>query len=233
MYKIETKCIIISYCIISKKKMYNIRNNFNSSGEEDTEDDTIEYTDSTESTESTELIETDSEYEYEEYAPDMENIFDMIYYDDFEFLDMVKQHNHYYLGLYDYISRNMELLLGTTVSPRIFYKYPYNNVSRYLHAYSMIRNKFSTKNIHIMQLKILETQLTTTYLHHTFTVIIKTFWIRLIQRHWKKIYRIRMEFILLRKRLKNQRYFELNGRYEIGSNTLPPSLYGMLSIYNK
>ena len=206
--------------------MYNIRNNFNSSGEEDTEDetedDTVEYT---ESTESTELIETDSEYEYEEYAPDMENIFDMIYYDDFEFLDMVKQHNHYYLGLYDYISRNMELLLGTTVSPRIFYKYPYNNVSRYLRAYSIVRNKYSTKNIQIMQLKILT--------QNTFTVIIKTYWIRLIQRHWKKIYKIHLEFVNFRKNISNQRHFELKGRYISGNNTLPPSLYGMLSIYNK
>lgn len=212
--------------------MYNIRNSVNSSDEDDTEYESDQTdTISTESTESTES-DTDSEYEYEIYDPFMENIFDMIYYDDSEFLDNDKEDGHYYIGLYDYVRRT-ELLLGTTVSPRIFYKYPYNNVSRYLRAYSVLRNKYFTKNIQIMQLKIIQEQLTTTYIHHTFTVIIKTYWIRLIQRHWKKIYKIRMDFIQLRKRFSNQRHFELNGRYISGNNTFPPSLYGMLSIYNK
>ena len=76
-----------------------------------------------------------------------------------------------------------------------------------------------------MQLKILT--------QNTFTVIIKTYWIRLIQRHWKKIYKIHLEFVNFRKNISNQRHFELKGRYISGNNTLPPSLYGMLSIYNK
>lgn len=216
--------------------MYNIRNHFNSSDTESTEDtestqntESSQYTESSQDTE-LELIETDtetdSEYEYELYAPEMENIFDMIYYDDIEFLDTDKENNHYYLGLHEYIRSLSEFVIGTTISTKIFYKYTYGNVSRYLRAYSIIRNKFSTKNINIMQLKIHPTT-------QTYNVIIKTYWIRLIQLHWKKIYKERMNFIQLRKRLQNQRYFELNGRYMIGSNTFPPSLYGMLSIYNK
>jgi hypothetical protein len=69
-------------------------------------------------------------------------------------------------------------------------------------------------------------------LTYTHNVIIKTYWIRLIQRHWKKTYKMRMDFIQLRKRLSNQRYFELKGRYIIGSNVLPPSLNGMLGGYS-
>jgi hypothetical protein len=211
--------------------MYSIRNSLYLSDEEpesDTEPDTTE-SDTTES--DTTESETDSEYEYEIYEQEMEHIYDTIYFDDSEYLDNDKEDEHYYLGLYEYIRRNSELLIGTTVSPRIFYKYPYNNVSRYLRAYSIVRNKYSTKNIQIMQLKIITTHLTT-YTHNTLTVIIKTYWIRLIQRHWKKIYKIRMESIKLRKNISNQRHFELNGRYKIGSNNLPPSLYGMLSMYN-
>ena len=168
---------------------------------------------------------TDSEYEYDAYSPDTENIFDMIYYDDSGFLDTDKEDNHYYIGLYEYIYKQYELLLGMTISPNIFYKYQYNNVSRYLRAYSLVRNKYSTKNLQVMQLKI-DT--------HTniYTVIIKTYWIRLIQRHWKKIYKERMNFIKIRKNISNQRHFELNGRYILGNNIKPNSLYGMLGRYN-
>ena len=187
-------------------------------GSDTSESDTTES-----NTETSESDYTDSEYEYEIYQPEMENVFDMIYYDDFEFLDTEKENGHYYIGLYEYIRSQSELLLGTTVSPKTYYKYTCN-VSRYLRAYSIIRNKYSTKNIHIMQLKI-DT-------HNTYTVVIKTYWIRLIQRHWKKIYKERMSFIQIRKRLSNQRHFELNGRYVSGNNNLPSSLYGMLGVYN-
>ena len=199
--------------------MYPIRSYYE---EEETESSTPTTSDTTESSD-TEPSDTDSEYEYEMYSPEMENVFNMIYYDDIEFLDEDKEDGHYYIGLYEYIHSKSELLLSTTVSPNIFYKYPYNNVSRYLRAYSIIRNKYSTKNIQVIQLKI-DTQ-------NTYTVIIKTYWIRLIQRHWKKIYKERMSFIQIRKNISNQRHFELKGRYIYGNNT-PPSLYGMLGCYN-
>lgn len=169
---------------------------------------------------------TDSEYEYENYAPETENIFDRIYFDDIEFLDTEKEDGKYYLGLYEYIRSQSELLLGMTVSPNIFYKYQYNNLSHYLRAYSVVRNKYSTRNIQVMQLKI-DTPT------NTYTVLIKTYWIRLIQIHWKKIYKERMNFIKIRKNISNQIHFELKGRYILGNNNLPHSLYGMLSVYNK
>ena len=187
---------------------------------------TVSDTTDTDTESDTENDTTDSEYEYDAYSPETENIYDRIYFDDIEFLDTEKETNKYYIGLYEYIRSQSELLLGMTVSPNIFYKYPYNDVSRYLRAYSIVRNKFSTKNIQIMKLKI-DTHT------NTYTVLIKTYWIRLIQIHWKKIYKERMEFIKLRKNISNQRHFELNGRYISENNTLPPSLYGMLSIYNK
>lgn len=168
---------------------------------------------------------TDSEYEYENYAPETENIFDRIYFDDIEFLDTEKEDGSYYIGLFEYIRSQSELLLGMTVSPSIFYKYQYNNLSRYLRAYSFVRNKYSTRNIQIMQLKI-DTRT------NTYTVLIKTYWIRLIQIHWRKIYKERMNFIKIRKNISNQKHFEFKGRYVSGNNTLPKSLYGMLSVYN-
>ena len=57
-------------------------------------------------------------------------------------------------------------------------------------------------------------------------VIIKTYWIRIIQRRWKTIYAERMRRLMLRGGLKAQRQFELSGKYGIG---LGNGLRGMLS----
>ena len=65
-------------------------------GSDTSESDTTES-----NTETSESDYTDSEYEYEIYQPEMENVFDMIYYDDFEFLDTEKENGHYYIGLYE------------------------------------------------------------------------------------------------------------------------------------
>ncbi len=43
--------------------------------------------------------------------------------------------------------------------------------------------------------------------------IIKTFWIKLIQRKWKKIFKNRKEIISQRKRITNLRERELTGRF--------------------
>jgi len=46
-------------------------------------------------------------------------------------------------------------------------------------------------------------------------VIVKTYWIRIIQRRWKRIYSERMRQLKLRGSLKAQRQFELSGKYRI------------------
>lgn len=47
------------------------------------------------------------------------------------------------------------------------------------------------------------------------TVIVKTYWIRIIQRRWRRIYSERMRLLKLRGGLKAQRQFELSGKYGI------------------
>lgn len=57
--------------------------------------------------------------------------------------------------------------------------------------------------------------------------IIKTIWLKLIQRLWKKIYSLKKEIIYKRKMLSSIRYREINGRWPPLCNNIP-TLKGML-----
>jgi len=48
-------------------------------------------------------------------------------------------------------------------------------------------------------------------------LVVKTYWIRIIQRRWKSVYSEKMRQLKLRGGLKAQRQFELCGNYGIGS----------------
>ena len=58
--------------------------------------------------------------------------------------------------------------------------------------------------------------------------ILKTLWIRLIQRTWKKIYKIRQEIFKKRRNVESLLYRETHGKWPITCNYLP-SISGMLS----
>ena len=57
--------------------------------------------------------------------------------------------------------------------------------------------------------------------------ILKTHWLRLIQRTWKKIFQQRLNVIKLRKNPRNIRYREINGKWSQCCRM--PTLQGMLS----
>ena len=57
--------------------------------------------------------------------------------------------------------------------------------------------------------------------------ILKTFWIRIIQKTWKKIYQQRKNIMNKRKNIKSILYRELNSKWPPNCSYLP-SIYGML-----
>lgn len=59
--------------------------------------------------------------------------------------------------------------------------------------------------------------------------ILKTFWIRLIQRRWRNIYIKRIEIIRKRSNIKSLKYREIYGEWNIDCLELP-KLKGMLSF---
>ena len=57
--------------------------------------------------------------------------------------------------------------------------------------------------------------------------ILKTFWLRLIQRTWRKIYKQRQHIFQIRHTLKSLRYREIHGKWPVSCNNMP-TIHGML-----
>ena len=61
-----------------------------------------------------------------------------------------------------------------------------------------------------------------------YVCILKTFWLRLIQRKWKKIYKRRMEIVRKRMNPNNFMHFQRTG-YWLDECKYLPSIYGMMN----
>jgi hypothetical protein len=131
-----------------------------------------------------------------------------------------KEHGHYYIGLYKYMRNPKIFLMANTVSTRIFFKFEFQRIFRYLNCYSSIR--IQDPKVEIMQLHILEDQ--------TYSVVLKTHWIRLIQRHWKKAFHKRREITKAIKSPRALMHREVHGRFPYGLNRIP-SIWGLMRDY--
>lgn len=168
----------------------------------------------------------DSDVDSDEYE-DEDELDEM--YDFEESFDLKEKENgKYYLGMYMNIQdaqvrfilgSNKPLFFGNAISTELFFKYKYTHIQKYLKSIIMCRRQYPV--VDIMQLIISEDGL--------YLAIIKTYWICLIQRHWKKIMNKKREYIEFQKSFQYIRDRELDIR-----NRRPTfSLYGMLSIYKK
>lgn len=121
-----------------------------------------------------------------------------------------------YIGSYNYVMNNY--LFNISISADCFYSFPYKMIQNYFYNPDISNNESS---LEIMKLEINKDQ--------SYSVVLKTFWIRLIQRNWKRVYVKRIKIIQYRKSLVCQQYFEYNGKYPICACYLP-SLYGMMNV---
>lgn len=140
--------------------------------------------------------------------------------DENEQLDSTKETGHYYIGAYKLIKPDNYFYLASTVSPEVFLQYPVSVIRRYLESASIIY--VNRPSVDILKLQILH--------DGSYTVLIKTHWISLIQRHWRSVLRERQFIQRKRSSVIAQRRFELTGNYPAGSNVLP-GLNGMLRNY--
>lgn len=160
--------------------------------------------------------------EFDEYSDDEEDddIIDEIYNREHILLDSEKQDGQYYIGLAKHMkSRNIMLL--NTISARSFYKYSYIHVLKFLYYYSLVR--LYQPNVEIMKLYILN--------DGTYSVVLKTHWIRLIQRHWRKALQMRKQIMKKQMLISSLYHREIYGRFPNGINTLP-MLTGLMSRYS-
>lgn len=163
-------------------------------------------------------------------------ILDEMYEFEEEFDDIEKEDKQYFIGIYicmkdiqimntgeTLVKDSYNLYLGIAISAKLFFRYEYKYVQKYL--YSTIKYCPHAKNYclktSIMQLNITE--------HGLSLVIVKTYWLKIIQRHWKKIMKKRKEII---DRMKMDSYIRIR---EFGKHKKEKieKLEGMLSIYSK
>lgn len=163
--------------------------------------------------------ETDSDSDYEENSDEELDEIDIVYNNDYDKLKY-KKDKSYYIGMSDIIDNTY--IFSHAITPNSFFKYSYDFVLEYLYMYSIFRP--SRLLIDVFQLDILT--------DGTYSVIIKTYWIRIIQRHWKKICKDRYSMLVKRGGINAQKTFSMEGKYPAHLRRLP-SIYGMLNAYSR
>ena len=169
------------------------------------------------------------------------DIYDFMYDEDADYSEADKENNSYligscYLQKYGrhegsfstmmYGDYNDNIYLDISLSCKLFYKYKFKEITGYLKAYSYgggyhidTLNKKTT--VDIMQLKF---EKEGQFCHSV--VIIKTFWLRLVQRIWKNVFKKRREIEKERSKPSNIKYREIHGKFPDKLNVYP-SLKGM------
>jgi hypothetical protein len=146
-----------------------------------------------------------------------------IYSNDIEHLDMEKIDGNYYIGICCVsISCRNSILFLNSVSAITFSNYSFKRIMEYLILHTIIHVR--NPKLHIMKMNILQ--------DGTYSVIIKTYWLRLVQRHWRKVYLERQLVLKQRCSLDAIHTKMIRGKYMSGLNILP-GLNGMMRQYNK
>ena len=173
--------------------------------------------------ESDQIYESDNE-EFSSFS-DEESLFEdewlSVYDDEYDNIDSEKIDQSYYLGLPGYSRKMNYFILLNTVLPRTFYKYELNDILLYLSDYSC--SFVNNPKMHIMQLHIND--------QGVYTVVLKTSWLKIVQRKWKNIIKRRKEILREMRSLKNLKYREIDGSLPNLKGSYPV-LRGMLSDLN-
>lgn len=127
------------------------------------------------------------------------------------------QDKQYYVGLPYYDNVFDVLILASSIHISTFLTRPIEHTMHYLTQYSIIRTGRAAKP-EIMQLHIHP-------IHESYNVVLKTHWIRLIQRTWKNVMMRRAAIRRKWAQPETMKYRELHGR----NTDAVPGLRGMLA----
>lgn len=131
-----------------------------------------------------------------------EEEFDTLFEEESEHLFQEKVDKHYYVGLATQIEGDDFLIMANTISIKGFFKFPYHKLLHYLWLHSIIRVK--QPKIDILKLIILPDGI--------YSVVNKTFWLRVFQRRCKRIFRESQEKLMRMKSLKYLKIREVRGK---------------------
>jgi hypothetical protein len=168
------------------------------------------------------LWEENDDILFGDYTDDFEPNVREIYDQDIEFLDSEKRHHQYLIGMSSYTNNDLGYLLASSVSPKTFFKYPVSRIIQYLCQSSIMYIQKPT--IDIIQLNIRNNMY--------YTTVQKTYWIRLVQRHWKKVFQEKKMKMMKRRTIGSLRHYERYGYFPVECRVIP-SLRGMLACYAK
>ena len=168
------------------------------------------------------LVDSDEEIYSEDDELEDEYVIDNVYRDECDFIDTEKVDGKHYIGVCRYFPTHQLLLYANAIRPGTFFKHSYTHSLSYLQLYSVF--KVYRPSIDIMQLHILNDT--------TYDVVIKTHWLRLIQRTWKSVFHMRKIVMKKRMNLHSIRLFEVSAKYPPDA-TYIPTLKGMLYKYSR
>lgn len=190
----------------------------------ETQSEGTELTYDTIITDSVSEIDTEFNFTYGNTEDDQSiSYYNQIYELEQTFIDTEKKNGQYIIGISAKgFDSTEESIFACGVSSSTFFKFPFRNILRYLFYYSIINVYYPV--IDIIQIYIDKDE--------TYISIKKTFWLRLIQRHWKKIMIERKNILKSRRSIYSLLHREIKGKYPSNLNTLP-SFNGMLSCYSK
>ena len=158
----------------------------------------------------------DDDY-FDDDDSEIEYTIERIFREESDYIDTDKESGKYYIGLYKYNSFRKIFVLTNAISAKSFLKFSYRDTLKYLYIYSIMRT--SNPKIEIFSLIKLPDD--------SYSVILKTHWLRIIQRNWKRIFKERAEILLKRRSVKSLYFLQITGRYPEGLNSMP-SIHGML-----
>jgi hypothetical protein len=144
-----------------------------------------------------------------------------IYHKERVFLDSEKTDGKYYIGIAALKLSCGNIIFANAISTRSFFSYEYPDIMGYLTDYSILILR--KPGLHIMQLQMSGEQM---------NVVIKTHWIRIIQRTFRKIYKQQGEVLAIRRQPRSILHFSVFGKYLNGSNHFP-TIRGMLAGIKK
>lgn len=143
---------------------------------------------------------------------------------------IVKDHlGKWHIGLvFEVVNSENSIVLcaDVLVSSSLFFRFPMNSAKQYLIEITE-DNDNAVVLSEDMRHNIVGSRLRTEDIYDLpdLPLILKTFWIRIIQRTWRRIYLERIRRLKLRGGIKAQRQFELSGNYGV---TMGDGLRGML-----
>ena len=100
--------------------------------------------------------------------------------------------SQYVIGLPVFVNLDKQYILSVSISTKSFYKYDISYVTDYLIINSSIKPEIMQPNYYISE-NIAQKKIDILKIHigryNEYFVVIKTFWLKIIQRTWKRIYK--------------------------------------------